>query len=197
MHQKSEKRHIYIDNVGSDNLGAWLMLGSIGESLFNQYSYNRLGVVNSRAFRYPSDVFGKILPGRNHNIQFLREQSLFIGKNPITILAKYLLNKPITPDKNQIPFISLRDCSTLLDAGGFWLGHPWNNNIHFLNSKIDIYSKIRENGGKVIFLPQAFGQLDPHKYKPFFENVDLAYARDRISLKNLQEVFLKNHIKDL
>lgn len=79
----------------------------------------------------------------------------------------------------------------LIDIGGFQFGDQWNHSERDILSKEYYLKHLRQNGAKVVFMPQAFGPFENNNSKRMLkvinENSDMIIARDDISYKYLIE----------
>ncbi|MDC2010551.1 polysaccharide pyruvyl transferase family protein [Bacteroides thetaiotaomicron] len=74
----------------------------------------------------------------------------------------------------------------LIDIGGFQFGDQWNHTKKEILCRKDYQKRLREQGAKIVFMPQAFGPFDKSESQEMAsvlnEYSDLLIARDDISL---------------
>lgn len=89
-----------------------------------------------------------------------------------------------TSFRNKIGFAAPSEIDAVLDASGFAFGDKWGAEKAGKRSANHI-EKWKQNGKKVILLPQAFGPFeDPkleEKMQIILKHADLVFARDRVS----------------
>lgn len=85
----------------------------------------------------------------------------------------------------------LKNIDLVLDASGFRLGDQWDHSNQYIERLGNYYKKLKQNGTKIILLPQAFGPFHTKMGKRSVEILnqyaDLVVARESISKKYLLE----------
>jgi len=105
--------------------------------------------------------------------------------------AKYYLAY-LLPDRLRLAWriVNYKDIRAILDCSGFQYGDQWIKLK--LDWRINHYRRIKEAGGKVIMLPQAFGPFQSRVVRErilnVLKSVDLVFARDEVSAQYLKEL---------
>lgn len=80
----------------------------------------------------------------------------------------------------------------VLDIGGYQIGDHWSKRQYYIDRVCSVYNSVHKKGGKVIFLPQAFGPFEKPESKShllaIYPYVDKVYARDKYSYSHLKNV---------
>ena len=153
-----------------------------GDSLMAYAIEQRLGSRNILAY----DSRAQVKPWLWRPVQALIRRSPRLARSAKYYLA-YLL-----PDRLRLAWriVNYKDIRAILDCSGFQYGDQWIKLK--LDWRINHYKKIRDAGGKVIMLPQAFGPFRSRVVRErilnVLKNVDLVYARDKVSAHHLQEL---------
>lgn len=87
--------------------------------------------------------------------------------------------------------VAEKEIDLVLDASGLRYTDKWG--VKSIQNANKQYSRVKKRGGKVILLPQAFGPFeDPvirEEMQVLYENVDLIFVRDPVSMGHLVELF--------
>jgi len=153
---------VEIRGAAFKNKGAELMLNAIISKLRENYP-------NAILVMEPNNNEAPYIKRAQHGLfQKLSLDIPFISKFPTNKLRKYGI-------------IHYTEIDFILDASGYMYGDV----VTDLSDIDKYYKKIKENGGKIILLPQAFGPFNDKTVRKSFinisENVDKIYARDNIS----------------
>ncbi len=166
---------IQIDGTNTQNKGAELMLYGILEELKIKFpkasiQYNP----NSLNNRIPIETT------LNFNQRFFLKYSRYI----IAVFRR--LKLPIT---YFTPWVTNKQTNILLDAGGFQFSDQWNHSDNYLNTLEKYYKKHKDQGAKIVLLPQAFGPFETNQGKKVVKiidkYVDVVIARENISFQHL------------
>ncbi|WP_167604637.1 polysaccharide pyruvyl transferase family protein [Maribellus sediminis] len=177
---------VRIEGVGGVNKGAELMLIAAIEEL-------------ERRYNDPVIVFC------NFN------QKSYIRRTLAYLMKKYILKR-----NSRSPFDEIRSTNRLLetlplisynknmkvdlilDAGGFQFSDQFDNSSKSFSKQIERLRLAKEQGSKIIFLPQAFGpfndSLSVSNIKSISKYADLFIAREKVSWDYLVKV-LGNDLK--
>lgn len=170
---------IQIDNVGFVNKGAELMLRSIIDRL------------KSEQVLQPKFVKGLNFPGSH-------EQIMSTGLFQFFDLQRYKIKWQNHFKQNQLTqygLVKSASIDVILDAGGFQFGDQLNKYYTDQRNKQlkEYYHQYKNNGSKIIFLPQAFGPFElplaVERIKIAYEMADLIYAREKTSYEHLVNLF--------
>lgn len=98
--------------------------------------------------------------------------------------------------RKKLRFILDKEINVVLDASGFAFGDQWG--AKKADKRIGSISTWREEGKKVILLPQAFGPFNDHALKlvmkKMIANADLIFAREKQSYEYIRRISEKNNI---
>ena len=164
--------NIQIDGTNTLNKGAELMfyaiLGEIKKGCPNATVY-----FNSNA---PSGI--KI--EKDPDIDLRERLALIYSKYPNFILSKLGLPNTFFTSKYALKKIDL-----VLDGGGFQFGDQWNYSKEKLDTWEAYFKQLKQNGSKIILLPQAFGPFETESGKRSVEIInkyaDIIIARESVS----------------
>ena len=85
----------------------------------------------------------------------------------------------------------------LLDCSGFAYGDAWSPRR--MHRRAGYYARLRQDGVRIVFLPQAFGPFERPEMREAAERLfalaDLIYARDADSLAHLQGLDLPRRVR--
>lgn len=186
--------NIYIDKVSSRNLGAWMMAEAIIQLASSE---NPEMVFSIDPYRFQSEHISLFHSAHRKSVLKLCHSRLFMGKSHFHVSAKYVARRNSEIDYASFGLMSMNEVDVVLNAGGFWLGHPWFQDSSKLNQTINHYKHLRKNGKKIILMPQAFGVIPKHsqsQYAELFEECSLVFARDVQSAENVKAVCNRNKI---
>jgi polysaccharide pyruvyl transferase WcaK-like protein len=171
-----EKIVIEVRKAGFINKGAQLML---------------LSVLDQIRIRNPHLIIA-VAPGRDS--PYLKRAKLGLYQKPTYFrygiqFAKIFIFIPLFVRK-MLGIVLDHEVDIVLDAAGLAYTDKWGT--HHI-SELAYYSKIwKKNGTKVVLLPQAFGPFENGKNKKnmcfIMNNIDLVFARDRISHNYLSSI---------
>jgi colanic acid/amylovoran biosynthesis protein len=172
--------NVFIEEVGSTNKGAFLMYLAIQQQIEAKFDTPKIIVDDKR--------FTKIEEAEHNFYKVVHFQRFKIKLHKIidsTQLAKYNL-------------VKFDDIKLVLNSGGYANGDFWYKAFgkkRFIE-KLDRYKHFKKNDVPIILLPQAFDTFTSDFIKSYIVKVhdlaDLIYARDQISLDNLQSVLGKS-----
>ena len=167
---------IQIDGTGTHNKGAELMLYAVLQEIERKYPdaevlYNRIGEDSSYIqtnLKFHTRPFSKKI------IPILNQLRVLGVLRILRIHYSFLTAK-----------FPMQGIDVVLDAGGFQFGDQWNRN----NDRVDLvrnyYRKLKRNGAKIIFLPQAFGPFQTENAqkiaKIISQYADIIFAREKVS----------------
>jgi len=170
--------NILIDNAGFKNKGAELMLYSV---MFRMKQLYPKGDLVCRAK----------MPYKIKELYELRTNQKRQWLIPLKIM-------PSKITKKRFGYVAEQKIDLLLDAGGYLLGDHRARyyNIDMINKWLQFYKNIKNKGGKIIFLPQAFGPFNIESSIRFIESLfyytDVLFARDQESYMHLTKIFGEN-----
>ncbi len=171
-----------LTGVSVRNKGAELMAIAVRKHFCQHARLVRLGV---------TERFGLAADREQHGLAYI-SSSMRYGRNRRigrleslrTRLAMKLLPTEV---RGELGFVSPEQVKGLIDASGFAFGdqhHP-SRARHYVKRA----EQVKQQGGKVILLPQAFGPFERpemrDEVRKLFGFVDLAYARDEDSYEHL------------
>ncbi|MDR2039818.1 MAG: polysaccharide pyruvyl transferase family protein [Bacteroidales bacterium] len=171
---------IQIDGTGTVNKGAELMLYAILQEIERKYPdaevlYNSIG--EKRSYIQTSLNF-KIRP-------FVEKVLPVLNRIKIPGIL-YRLSIPCSLVTNKYP---VKGLDVVLDAGGFQFSDQWKRSDFDLLLWERYYRKLKEQGTKIILLPQAFGPFETIYGKKMAKMIstyaDIIFAREKISYKYL------------
>ncbi|MHA1368351.1 MAG: polysaccharide pyruvyl transferase family protein [Promethearchaeota archaeon] len=172
--------NILIDKAGFINKGAELMIDSIIFRLKNEVALKPTFVLNVK----------------HVHLNKLLEKDLFVLAKKTFYKFRYDKYLPARHLKKKYRMIKMEDINLLLDSGGFQFGDQWvmihrySNESNFKLS--EYYKKFKNNGTKIVFLPQAYGPfentLSIERIKVIHEHADLIFSRDRKSTEYLLNI---------
>lgn len=168
---------IEIRKVGFENKGAELMLHAILENV-QRHCPDAIFAIEPCSLTRP---FNKRAELKLYQKAYYRKYGLNWGK-----LAKFIPQNLL----QMYGIVKNEDINVVLDAAGFSYSDQWGP--HTSIGLAEFIKQAKKNGTKVILLPQAFG---PFKTKQSIrairyvvQNVDLIFARERISYEHLVSV---------
>lgn len=175
--------YIQIDNAGFYNKGAELMLQAVIQRLSQEDSLQ------------PKFVAGTGCTAPDN----LRIRKAGLYQIPKFYRFHYRLDK-LLPQFALEPYGLAKEESVnaIIDAGGFQFGDQWSYGYSKESNKAlcQYYRKYKNQGAKIIFLPQAFGPftnpLALERIKLVFDHADIIYAREKVSYQYLMEIFGEN-----
>ncbi len=175
--------YIQIDNAGFYNKGAELMLQAVIQRLSQETTLQ------------PTFVAGTGCTAPD-NLQ-IRKAGLY--QIPKFFRFHYRLDK-LLPQFALEPYGLAKEESinAIIDAGGFQFGDQWSYGYSKETNKAlsQYYRRYKNQGAKIIFLPQAFGPftnpLARERVKLVFDYADIIYAREKVSYQYLMEIFGEN-----
>lgn len=181
---KSKKLIIELRGVEFVNKGAELMLMTLIKLLREKYKEN-VQIVMERNKRVP--------------IKKLKENNIYIK----FFFRKFgieweKIGKYFSFALKPLGFIMPHKINVVMDASGFAFGDQWGAN--YAHQRMGKYlSQWKNNGAKVILLPQAFGPFEDAALKTEMENiiqnVDLIFAREKQSYEYLKILSSSDKIK--
>jgi polysaccharide pyruvyl transferase WcaK-like protein len=134
---------IQIDGTNTLNKGAELMLYATLEKIEEKHPNSTVIFNSNSAF----------VSGIDTNLDLRPRIPLMLWKFPKAVLTRLRL-------PNNFRYFSVHnptDVDLVLDAGGFQFSDQWNHSDLFLSRLDYYYGKLKENGTKIILLPQACG----------------------------------------
>lgn len=175
---------VKIEDVGFNNKGAALMLYAIVKELKKQYEGQSITIVVSN---YLGDFEQFASLNLYREAHFYKYGVNFLNFIPDVQLVNARL---INPDKIDV----------IINASGFSIGDFWSKFItNKSQSRLKQYKKIKQRGGKVIFMPQAFGPFKDENVKKYVQDlnkvVDVFFAREKQSYEYLTEVIGSEKVK--
>ncbi|MPQ46454.1 hypothetical protein GCQ56_05475 [Marinifilum sp. N1E240] len=163
---------IQIDGTGTENKGAELMLYSILEEIEHKMPTSRV-TLNS----FTTNL--KYIK-TNLKVRISLRQRLIYGP-----YIREIINRLKLPYHFFTDLFAEKNIDLVIDAGGFRYGDQWKYSDKYIELLEKYYRKLKENGTKIIFLPQAFGPFNLPNSKKTVEilnnYVDLIVARDNVS----------------
>lgn len=167
---------IEIRKAGFTNKGAALMVHAILEKLKHEIPEAEFCMAPANSAQYND----RAKLGLYQKIQFFRKGIQFgkIGE----FIPKFV--------RDRFGMVTNKEIDVVLDAAGFAYSDQWGEQNC---SELPISSKEwRNNRTKVILLPQAFGPFENKNNQNYMKNainnIDLIFARDKISYKYLTEL---------
>lgn len=169
---------IQIDGIDTKNKGAELMLVAVLEQLEDAYPNSEVWLNHTGEFN------PKVLP--NFNLDLKLPGMRWLSKWPVKICRR--LGRPF-PITRLTRYHVRKDIDLLLDAGGFQFSDQWKLNVKQVKEKEKYYKKLKENGTRLVLLPQAFGPFKTTYGKEIVkildDYTDLIFARDEQSYECL------------
>ena len=169
---------IQIDGIDTKNKGAELMLVAVLEQLEQVHPNSEVWLNHTGEFNpsiLPSFKLDLKIPGMR-----------WLSKLPIKIFRR--LGRPF-PITRLTRYHVRKDIDLLLDAGGFQFSDQWKLTAKQVKEKEKYYKKLKENGTRLVLLPQAFGPFKTTYGKQIVkilnQYTDLIFARDEQSYKCL------------
>lgn len=163
--------NIQIDGTNTSNKGAELMLYAMLEAIDKKE-------ISDVVYYNPNSILNEI--SVETNLNFKRRLGLLIARYPIAILSR--LKMPFNFFTSKF---AVNGVDVVLDGGGFQFSDQWNYSDAYLDTLENYYKKLKSNGTKIIFLPQALGPFDTKSGKRTTEILnnyaDLIIAREEIS----------------
>lgn len=174
-----------IRKAGFTNKGAEMMLLSIISELRRKYPNCQL--VMAPTTDKGSQPFSKLT-----SLGMKTKFKLRRGKIDLSFIGNFIPYKI----RNAYGIVIDKEIDVVLDASGFSYSDQWGTyDCMELNDSVKIAVK---NNQKYILLPQAFGPFDidenKKRIKSVLNNVDLTFARDRVSLAYLEKINSKGNI---
>lgn len=170
---------VQIDNTNTLNKGAELMLYAVLEQLEKKNQ----GI----EVYYNSEE--KYLPKIETNLKFKKRFILGYSRYIAGVLRRIGL-----PFDFFTKNYANKKVDVLLDAGGFQFSDQWNYSPIYIDLLERYYKKLKENGTKIIFLPQALGPFEKKDSKRIVsildKYADVIVAREKTSysyMSNLLE----------
>lgn len=169
---------IQIDGIDTKNKGAELMLVAVLEQLEEVYPNSEVWLNHTGEFN------PNLLP--NFKLDLKTPSMRWLSKWPIKIFRR--LGRPF-PITRLTRFHVRKDIDLLLDAGGFQFSDQWKLTAKQVKEKEEYYKKLKENGTRIVLLPQAFGPFMTTYGKQIVKildhYIDLIFARDEQSYECL------------
>lgn len=169
---------IQIDGIDTKNKGAELMLVAVLEQLEQVHPNSEVWLNHTGEFNpsiLPSFKLDLKIPGMR-----------WLSKLPIKIFRR--LGRPF-PITRLTRYHVRKDIDLLLDAGGFQFSDQWKLTGKQVKEKEKYYKKLKENGTRLVLLPQAFGPFKTTYGKQIVkildDHTDLIFARDEQSYECL------------
>jgi colanic acid/amylovoran biosynthesis protein len=169
---------IQIDGIDTRNKGAELMLVAVLEQLEEVFPNSEVWLNHTGEFNpsiLPSFKLDLKIPGMR-----------WLSKLPIKIFRR--LGRPF-PITRLTRYHVRKDIDLLLDAGGFQFSDQWKLTAKQVKEKEKYYKKLKENGTRLVLLPQAFGPFKTTYGKQIVKILnhytDLIFARDEQSYECL------------
>ncbi len=171
---------VLITGVNYRNKGAELMLHGVNQQV-SKWSANNYCYLPFRegtfAQRNQSDV-GHLL--------WLESRKLPWATNVFSVVSG-AIPKPLRVSKS---FALESEIDVILDASGFCFSDQWG--VEATRKKLKQFTRWKQQGKKIILLPQAFGSFTSEAIQAAFNQVmdcvDLLFARDRISYEYINQV---------
>lgn len=165
---------IQIDGIDTKNKGAELMLVAVLEQLEDVYPNSEVWLNHTGEFN------PKVLP--DFKLDLKTPSMRWLSKWPIKIFRRLGHPFPIT---RLTRYHVRKDIDLLLDAGGFQFSDQWKLTAKQVKEKEEYYRKLKENGTRLVLLPQAFGPFRTTYGKQIVKILDhytdLIFARDEQS----------------
>ncbi|MEX0779780.1 MAG: polysaccharide pyruvyl transferase family protein [Balneolales bacterium] len=177
---------IEIRGVECKNKGAYLMLLSILDQV--------------RKTRKDDKITVKPHDDTEINFDKLIQHGLFpkMNFNHFNKLRQETIKRLFSGRRNVYGLVADEEVDVILDASGFAYGDYWGMKKMRRRILRDI-DVVKNRGGKVILLPQAFGPFNNKALKrgmnKIIKNADLIYARDPVSYTYLREINDKESVK--
>lgn len=169
---------IQIDGIDTKNKGAELMLVAVLEQLEGVYPNSEVWLNHTGEFN------PKVLP--EFKLDLKTPSMRWLSKWPIKIFRR--LGRPF-PITRLTRYHVRKDIDLLLDAGGFQFSDQWKLTTKQVKEKEEYYKKLKENGTRIVLLPQAFGPFKTIYGKQIVKILDnytdLIFARDEQSFECL------------
>lgn len=167
---------IQIDGTNTLNKGAELMLIAVLEQIEKRHPK---ATVYYNAQRHLEPYIKT-----NSKLKIRQRLALKYSRYPIAILKR--LKIPFTSFTEKYP---INDLDLVLDASGFQFSDQWNYSDERLDRLEKYYKTLKENGTKIILLPQALGPFETKAGERAVDivdkYVDITIAREEISRKYL------------
>lgn len=179
--------NIQIDGTNTLNKGAELMLYAVIKQIEQNYP-------NANVVYNPSNRDAVDIAHRPQGITLRKRWIQAKGHYPEAIFKRLRLNHVYFTSKYPSKGIDV-----LFDAGGFQFSDQWNYNEDKLKILEKYYSKLKDYGTKLIFLPQALGPFDTKSGRKTVDILgkyaDLVIARESVSFDFMIEAgFPKNKL---
>lgn len=178
---------IKIDGTGTVNKGAELLLFSILNQIENKYPdaeiyYTDAGFLADNQHQDYFDTKLKIHKPwyTNHSIARLLKKFRING----------IIGKLFKSDLSEYTRFNISEkYDLLLDASGFSISDSFEMSDHVLSQNIRYYKSLKQQGTKIVLLPQAFGPIEKKNTKEIVkalsEYVEITFAREDVSYKYL------------
>ncbi|MBU2916047.1 polysaccharide pyruvyl transferase family protein [Reichenbachiella agariperforans] len=176
---------VQIDGVNTQNKGAELMLVAILEELEKRVPESTVWI-NSNSY-----LRTDLLPNYRLKIKqrFLSRRSNILKR----ILSKFRIINSWSAQFYLInlftQYYAIKGVDIMLDASGFQYSDQWNHSLQGLRLRERYYSKLKNNGTKMIMLTQAFGPFESVNGKKSVQIIskyfDMIFAREQKSYNYL------------
>ncbi len=171
---------IVLSGVETNNKGAELMLYAILQEIERKFPDAEVYIPYSQILQ------GIEYVKTNVNLKYTPKSKLAYNKNIKRIFRYLHLPAGILYQTNIV-----NGTDWFIDGSGFLFTDQWNINKNRISAWQSILKKINSQGGKIIFLPQAFGPAENANTKKILSILSkyssCLYARERISYKYLEK----------
>ena len=171
---------IEVTGIGYPNKGAELMLCAVAQKLRERFGEHALIAT--------SPTLGSDMGYRALTRYGLHQRGCLVWKG-------FDLGTPLgnrLPEKllRSYGFVAEKQVNIILDASGLRYTDKWG--YRTVKSAVHQYERVKQRGGKVILLPQAFGPFEnpkvQHWTRKLYALSDLIFARDPVSSEHLQDL---------
>ncbi|MFC1854170.1 polysaccharide pyruvyl transferase family protein [candidate division CSSED10-310 bacterium] len=94
--------------------------------------------------------------------------------------------------RQMIGMLNAAEIDGILECSGFQYSDQWVSLLPIIRMRLSFYTRMKQHGKKIIFLPQAFGPFRKeklrHAFLPVLEIADLVIPRDKVSFQYLQQL---------
>lgn len=174
--------HVFVDGVGFNNKGAWMMLEAIVQAVRSRVPHAVITIpfgefyVNSE-WCLKHQILPLLKTGNANN---LKER-----------LYRFVARIPGL--RGRIPVLTPSDIDLVLDAAGYKYSDKFGKMTDDrIQSELRYYQSFNKEGRKIILLPQAFGPFDSEmqvkRMKTLCTQFDLIFAREEVSFQNMIEL---------
>lgn len=168
--------NIQIDGAGFNNRGAELMLLSVLDRLNAESSLKPQFIFHSR---FLEDV------PKSSALKMKQLYTVYRYKIPFYKFLPAFLYQ-------DYGIVSYKNTDHIIDIGGYHIGDPWMRSKRYFSVMKTMYKNVKNKGGKIIYLPQAFGPFE-QEYSKYhltvvMEYADVLYCRDKQSLHYLENL---------